>query len=535
LREKKFVSLSGPDIPFDPDSTFEGNDDPGEQELNTDYEYDNLYRLKKVRTAGGKTIEYQYDGYSRQSQRTTVDAGVTKYIYDANNNLLYSQDANQLSRASNIYTFRSYDALNRLLSIGETQLGQPNPNFDDLVPDIEYYLDGASPGDNLFVVNVYDTLLTASLQMFYDNKPSDYYHVPNYTRGNLVATAFRTRLTDQWSAGGGFKYYRYDARGNVVRVWQKIDGLGWKTQDYYYNSQNKPITFSYNWNQSDKKVLRNTYDDAGRLNRVDIYNGFNPADPETVEDNPILYENLVKYTYNPNSQVERVWFNNEALKTIYDYNNRNWVSSYMKEGGSSQFIYGLYYLNNGNVRTSSIGGSYKDNFANQDNLYPTYTYDKSNRLVMVNSGPLNTYDLVTSYDDDGNILGLRRFGASDNLLDNFVYSYYTNTNRLQKVSGSVTQYEYDNNGNVKKDEVNKNYDLVYDHRNLLTGFGYTRAAREPRDPDNIYYTKYYYDEAGHRIRKATWKYHGSEPEPIFNEGDAITWELISNDPPRRIT
>jgi hypothetical protein len=99
--------------------------------------------------------------------------------------------------------------------------------------------------------------------------------------------------------------------------------------------------------------------------------------------------------------------------------------------------------------------------------------------------------MTTSYDDDGNILSLRRFGASDNLLDNFVYSYYTNTNRLQKVSGSVTQYEYDFNGNPKKDELNKNYLFIYDHRNLLIEFRSLRPNPDPRVPDDTYLTRYY--------------------------------------------
>ena len=63
--------------------------------LITDYKYDSLYRVTQVRTPEGKNINYTYDGYGRQIKRITPDAGQTDFIYDKNNNLTYSQDANQ--------------------------------------------------------------------------------------------------------------------------------------------------------------------------------------------------------------------------------------------------------------------------------------------------------------------------------------------------------------------------------------------------------------------------------------------------------
>jgi len=46
-----------------------------------------------------------------------------------------------------------------------------------------------------------------------------------------------------------------------------------------------------------------------------------------------------------------------------------------------------------------------------------------------------------------------RYGSQNNLVDNFNYTYYTvagiATNKLQKVTGSVSQFVYDANGNAK--------------------------------------------------------------------------------------
>jgi len=103
-RERKFI-----------DASTVGDDPPGF--LTTDYWYDSLSRVTKVKTPQDRTIYYTYDGYGRQASRTTPDAGLTKYLYDKNNNLLYSQDAAQRTTGSNIYTFRTYDGLNRITSL----------------------------------------------------------------------------------------------------------------------------------------------------------------------------------------------------------------------------------------------------------------------------------------------------------------------------------------------------------------------------------------------------------------------------------
>ena len=77
--------------------------------LITDYRYDSSYRVSKVKTPEGKIIHYYYDGYGRQSQRITPDAGLTSYFYDKNDNLIFSQDANQKAVDQFKYTFRNYD------------------------------------------------------------------------------------------------------------------------------------------------------------------------------------------------------------------------------------------------------------------------------------------------------------------------------------------------------------------------------------------------------------------------------------------
>ena len=201
LREVKFV-----------EGSLTGEDPPGM--LITDYRYDSLYRLTKVKTPEGneaKLIRYSYDKFGRQSQRITPDAGQTDYIYDRNNNMTYTQDANQRDIDPFKFTFRSYDALNRLTGIGE-YVFMPTDN-----PDNGNQFESSDQQDYL-AVNLYDTVTIENSIIDVFTPPSGYYDLPNYTRGRHAGTAFRTRQTDIWS----YKYYRYDERGRVKTMWLMI-------------------------------------------------------------------------------------------------------------------------------------------------------------------------------------------------------------------------------------------------------------------------------------------------------------------------
>ena len=71
--------------------------------------------------------------------------------------------------------------------------------------------------------------------------------------------------------------------------------------------------------------------------------------------------------------------------------------------------------------------------------------------------------------------------------------YYSWTNELQRVTGSETQYTYDNNRNMTRDDLNDNTNIKYDHRNLITQI---RNKKIVIEDSLVYVTYYFYDEAG---------------------------------------
>jgi len=347
---------------------------------------------------------------------------------------------------------------------------------------------GDDPG-NYLTLNAYDTTSHSLISGFFTGV-SGYTTALNHTKGNLAATAYRTRNTDDWN----FKYYRYDVRGRVIKLWNIISGFDTLITEYYYNSQDQITKYSHS-GKGDVKTYRNIYDYAGRLQKVDYYTGSPDApDPE--------YTNLTEYEFNPNTQISIQKYNDAFMYNEYSYNNRNWITS--TDNSSKLFEYSNQYFKNGNVKSVQLSGDYSLNFAVPSDLTFVYEYDRSNRLTEAKTSEKN-FNVVNTYDKDGNILTLDRNGSTGNSLDDFNYSYYTGTNKLSKVTGSVNQYTYDANGNMTRDDLNKNFDIIYDHRNLIVQLKQLIIdIHGSKNDTTIYQTFYYYDEAGNRIRKMTY-------------------------------
>ena len=264
-------------------------------------------------------------------------------------------------------------------------------------------------------------------------------------------------------------------------MWNIIEGFDTLITEYQYNSQDQ-ITMYSHYGSGSPRTFRNSFDYTGRLSKVEFYAGAPDApNPE--------YITLAEYLYNENSQVSQQQLNNGGVKTNYYYNNRQWVTEILESGDLVNFINDYY--KNGNVKSQQISGSYNDNFANTSDLSFDYTYDESNRLLETentNQEYKDNFKLENKYDKDGNILELKRYDGDGSIADNFNYAYYSNTNKLQRVTGSGTQYTYDANGNMITDDINRNKDIKYDYRNLIIQLRHKKIVLE----DSLVYLRYYY-------------------------------------------
>src|SRR5690606_36970346 len=107
---------------------------------------------------------------------------------------------------------------------------------------------------------------------------------------------------------------------------------------------------------------------------------------------------------------------------------------------------------------------------NYSGSFNPISYDASNRLVGVSSTTLQESGIT--YDKNGNIKTLTRSGS---VVDNLTYSYTDSGNQLKSINDTsgnssgvksgVSNYSYDNNGNMLSDG-NKNATIKYNLLNL---------------------------------------------------------------------
>ena len=68
---------------------------------------------------------------------------------------------------------------------------------------------------------------------------------------------------------------------------------------------------------------------------------------------------------------------------------------------------------------------------------------------------------------------------------------------------------------MTRDDLNKNYDIIYDHRNLIVQLKQlVIEVHGSRNDSTIYKTYYYYDESGNRIRK---KIYNDENDSLLKD------------------
>ena len=221
-----------------------------------------------------------------------------------------------------------------------------------------------------------------------------------------------TTCIDNLVGGVSRVTHSYDFVGNVVK---SQEAHGANTLEYAY-----------------------TYDDRSRLLNVTAsFNGATPVTMKTLE-------------YDEVGRLKKVNLHNNTTSSEYDYNIRSWLTNIT----GSKFSQSLSYGNgNGNIRSmswSADGSSH--NYA--------FTYDGANRLLDAIHGTSAYTEKVASYDKNGNILGLQRYG--NGLIDDLTYSY--NGNQLTQVedatgnsagfnngASTANEYTYDYNGNLTKD------------------------------------------------------------------------------------
>ncbi|KXX69419.1 DUF6443 domain-containing protein [Flammeovirga sp. SJP92] len=274
----------------------------------------------------------------------------------------------------------------------------------------------------------------------------------------------------------------------------------------------------------------NIYDELGRIESV----------VQTVNDEPSRV--LVTNEYNELGELIRKTTGTEEQPLIhdYDYNIRGWLTGINQDVNIDKahpFSFQLRYNNDivNGVNTLSVEGQYNGNVAKQSwqtfnspgNRNYEYRYDEQNRLkeaIYEGVGDEN-YSVTGSdpsegitYDLNGNILNLKRFGITDldkkeyGIIDELEYTYNKSGlgNQLTAVRDLATfkpssfkddhsfydgntsgaDYIYDNEGALIEDKNKKITSIEYNFLKLPTKITFDRGEIE-----------YIYDASGIKLQQ----------------------------------
>ena len=429
----------------------------GSEALDTYYVYDNYgnlcYVLPPAINGNISTdnlnlyaYQYNYDGCNRCIRKKLPGTQYIEYVYDNSDRLTFSQDGSQRALSAQNWTYYKYDQLNRL-----TEQGLCTNKV-------------TTSGTTVHIMNYYDSYSFIGTQGFTGSNFST--DTSGYGKG---------ALTGQMVAGINgnpvWKAFYYDIRGREVKRVESNAMNGYDVTTTSYSFTNKPLTLTHVHTSGSKsltEVHTYSYDYADRLSKVQ----------HKLDNNTIV--TLAEYTYDDLGRMEQKKLGGTAHSSTYSYNIRSWLTGIT----GSKFTQTLTYNNgtagyNGNITAM-------DWTADGDSHSYTFTYDGLSRLLNATHGAGRFTERVTSYDKNGNIKGLQRYGQTGastyGLIDNL--SYTLNGNQLNRVDDAVNasaynggfefkdgvkqanEYTYDNNGNLTKD-LNKGIEEIqYNSLNL---------------------------------------------------------------------
>ena len=401
-------------------------EDPGGLSYMTNYirdALDNVTNVNQCDSGGCQGRSFEFDSFSRLTQATNPESGVTHYEYDLAGNVTKKTDAR------GVVTSPTYDALNRLIG----------KSYSDGTPSVVYTYDGGgisnSIGQLTHVASAYGitnyTGFDSVGRVLGSNQligPSTFSF--NYTydlAGDLLSETYPT---------GRIISNRYDGAGRVANVTGSLNGQGTTYANVYsFWPHGAPYYFGYGNNVVPVYVYNN---------RLQLYGAWASINNDPNQFLETLALNWGGNTNNGNLLATGEYYGDavpqgqmSSFSQNYGYDNVNRLTSASENGRwSRSYAYdktgnGWVTANNGvplmgNTPTSNVydngshlaGQSYdlagNQTSANGDSL----SYDAENRLTAATE-PVYLGGGTESFVYDG--LGQRTEKSSPS--ETFVYAY----------------------------------------------------------------------------------------------------------------
>lgn len=381
-------------------------------------------------------FQYKYDGLNRCIWKKLPGAQYVEYVYDVADRLTFSQDGNQRANGSK-WTYYLYDGFNRLTQQGECT-GK-----------------NAATNQVVHVQNFYDSY--SAFRTIAGNNAN----FPDDASGNSKGYLTGSVVTVLGSTTKLYTAHYYDIKGRVTKSVQSNLLAGYETTSTVYTFTGNPLTITHTHTASGKttrtEVYSYTYDHADRVSKVEHTLG---GVKVTLAD--YAYDNLGRRSsISPHGSA--------ANKLTYAYNLRGWLTGIT----GTNFTQNLYYTDGTNATKCYNGNISSMTWKGSDGTTRGYklNYDGLSRLTSAAYGEttsINTNldrftEKITSYDKNGNIQNLQRYGQTGastyGLIDNLTCTLAGN--QLNRVDDAVTVSAY-NNGFEFKDAVKQAGEYSYD-------------------------------------------------------------------------
>ncbi|KAB2881558.1 RHS repeat-associated core domain-containing protein [bacterium] len=512
--------------------------------VQTSYVYDDFGRLTTIylpnyynppttSTGTSFVVTMQYDFLGRLTQKTTPDAGTTKFMYDKTGRLRFTMDANGDAQTPDNISYFKYDTYGRKIEEGYysynwssiTQANADDPAWPTTPATWrkKYYFDGDTSmaymkGRLQKVETNNDTDSPFEVEEtyqydIYGRMPSKTTKVVDYD--NYLYTTF----------------YEYDYSGNVTKIYYPYNsggggqmamqsGLGESEnlviQDMTFDDgSNKVIesegdivfTGEFNSNGADviakpgvsKKPVENAatakhdasqsqllLDGGGGMsamsspdpNATVVTYTYNTLGQLISIGNATDLDYFVAYSYNPDGSMATEKMKDTTIKRYFSYESQGWLKSITDSYFADTLCYtsdgygGAGYYN-GNISKMII--DYKFSGAPADYSY-RFKYDKLSQLLVADHSANSAGDMgvgtgnENKFDANGNFIRVVANTTTKN------YNYYANTNKVQNTDGSGNDYVYDNIGNITSSSPKTISTLTYDPfinrtRNISMGSG----------------------------------------------------------------